>query len=171
VTDLDLSRLPLNDLMVNAMNNMVGASEDDSYAVRHSHHPVPDFGRFQGSERSINPLAATFPRLFPFGVGGIESDRPKSVGFQEHVRWALQYHDRRFRVHHTFPFVAFSMLQKREALNSARIQMHRKDFEREALALCSLTVNDLKQAQEEEAEQRVPTNPRVRLLRSICLLL
>ena len=165
VTDLDLSRLPLNDLMMNAMNNMVGGSEEESYAVRHSGHPVPDFGRFQGSERTINPLAATFPKLFPFGVGGIESDRRKMIGFQEHVRWALQYYDRRFHIHHTFPFVTFSMLQKREALNSARVQMHRKDFERDSLALCSVTVEDLRQAQEEEAEQRVPSNPRVRVLR------
>lgn len=150
---MDLSRLPLNDLVASAMDNMVRASREENYAVRHSRYPVPDFGRFQGSERSINPLAATFPRLFPFGVGGIESDRQKTVGFQEHVRWALQYYDQRFHIHHTFPFVTFSMLQKREALKSARIQMHRKDFEQDAIALCSVTVDDLKEAQKEEAEQ------------------
>ena len=166
VSDLDLSRLPLNELMAKAMSNLGSSLEEERYAVRHSCHPVADFGRsMQGVEHNVNPLAATFPKLFPYGVGGIESDRPKLVGFSEHVRWSLQFHDRRFRKHHTFPFVAFSIQQKREALNSARIQMKHKDFEHDAVALGSLTVEDLKQAEEEEARQLIPSNPQVRLLK------
>ncbi|KAG1859029.1 hypothetical protein DFJ58DRAFT_715769 [Suillus subalutaceus] len=146
ITDTELSKLPLNDLMKYALMNL--DDNEGGYAVRHSHNPVSDFARDRGGKESnrINPLAATYPKLFPYGVGGIEAMRTKSVGFDEHVRWALQYHDRRFRTHHSFPF-------KRKALQSAQIQMRRKDFERDA------------QAEKEEADNKFISNPRVRILR------
>jgi hypothetical protein len=152
--------------MKHALMNLDEVSDKEGgYVVRHSHYPVSDFGRNQSGEDRKNPLAATYPKLFPYGVGGIKDTRGKSVGFDEHVRWALQYHDRRFRIHHSFPFVVFGMEQKRKALQSARIQMRRKDFERDGYLINSITVSDLKQAEKEEAEHRKISNPRVRLLR------
>ncbi|KAG1764658.1 hypothetical protein EDD22DRAFT_1042520 [Suillus occidentalis] len=168
ITDTQLCKLPLNDLMKHALTNLGDpANNEGGYAVRHSGLPVSDFGRNPGGEESkrINPLAATYPKLFPYGIGGIEATRTKYVGFDEHIRWALQYHDRRFRTHHSFPFVVFGISQKRKALQSARIQMRRKDFERDAFVIKSLTVADLKQAEKEEAENKQISNPRVRLLR------
>lgn len=97
-------------------------NNEGGYAVRHSHRPVSDFGHNQAGGEDLhrmNPLAATYPKLFPFGVGGIEDTHGKLVGFDEHVRWTLQYHDRRFQTHHSFPFVVFGMEQKRKALQSA----------------------------------------------------
>jgi len=97
VTDTELSTLPLNELMKHALMNLDEVSDKEGgYVVCHSHYPVSDFGRNQSGEDRKNPLAATYPKLFPYGVGGIEDTRGKSVGFDEHVRWALQYHDRRF---------------------------------------------------------------------------
>ena len=49
---------------------------------------------------------------FPYGFGGIEAEREVTVPFTEHIQWALQYHDRRFRKHETFPFVAFGIGQR-----------------------------------------------------------
>ncbi|KAG2138763.1 hypothetical protein BD769DRAFT_1351083, partial [Suillus cothurnatus] len=84
--------LPLNELMKHALMNLDEVSDKEGgYVVRHSHYPVSDFGRNQSGEDRKNPLAATYPKLFPYGVGGIEDTRGKSVGFDEHVRWALQY--------------------------------------------------------------------------------
>ncbi|KIK34584.1 hypothetical protein CY34DRAFT_26824 [Suillus luteus UH-Slu-Lm8-n1] len=164
VTDTELSTLPLNDLMKHALMNLDDGVTDNEggYAVCHSHRPVSDFGRNQaGGEdlRRMNPLAATYPKLFSFGVGGIEDTCKKLVGFDEHVRWTLQYHDWRFRTHHSFPFVVFGMEQKRKALQSARIQMRCKDFECDGYIINSITVSDLKQAEKEEAEHRKISNP------------
>lgn len=169
VSDVDLSNLPLNEVMMFALTNIEDTSKEGGYAVCHSHAPVSDFGMPRPGEshgpHHVNPLAAAFPLLFPYGIGGIEEERKKSVGFNEHVRWALQYHDRRFRTHHSFPFVVFGISQKREALRSARVQMKRRDFDCDALALASLTVADLKKAEKEEANRLPISNPRVRLLR------
>lgn len=71
------------------MNLDDGVTDNEGgYAVCHSHRPVSDFGRNQaGGEdlRRMNPLSATYPKLFSFGVGGIEDTCGKLVGFDEHV--------------------------------------------------------------------------------------
>ncbi|KAG1727657.1 uncharacterized protein EDB91DRAFT_1086323 [Suillus paluster] len=121
VTDTELSTLPLNDLMKHALMNIDGMSEKEGgYAICHGHHPVSDFGRNQvGGEDSDrkNPLAATYPKLFPYG-----------------------YHDHQFRTYHSFPFVIFGMEQKRKALQSAQIQMHCKDFKHNGFIINSVTI-------------------------------
>ncbi|KAG8221593.1 hypothetical protein J3R82DRAFT_1839 [Butyriboletus roseoflavus] len=43
--------------------------------------------------------------------------------------------------------------------------MNRRDFERDALAICSLTITDLRVAEEEEAAHMPITNPHVKSLR------
>ena len=106
--------------------------------------PVRDFPDHQiGNEadpNQINFFEKAFPCLFPYGLGGIEADREVTVSFSEHIQWALQYHDRRFRKHETFPFVAFGIAQRRQALTSARIQMHRNNFEKDARVMSSITL-------------------------------
>ncbi|KAF8443785.1 hypothetical protein L210DRAFT_3611238 [Boletus edulis BED1] len=141
--------------------------KESGYIVRHGSKPISEFGkgRVNEADPKHNPLAAAYPLLFPYGIGGIEAHRERAVGFEEHVRWALQYHDQRFRKHHTFPFFCFAITQKRDVMVSARIQMKRKDFNNEALAIRSLTVADLKQAEKEEAANLPVTNPRVHMLR------
>ena len=97
-------------------------------------------------------------------MGGIEASKSVKVGFKEHARWALQYHDRWFAMHHMFPFVVFGMIQKRDAMWSVRLQMRRKDFERDTLAVASVTMADLKKAEQEKGQRELITNPRVHTL-------
>src|SRR5262245_24987957 len=146
----------MNELMLHALAGMTEGNErdDGGYVVRHR-RCAEDFGRSQDHKTAVfpNPLMAAYPLLWPYGLGGIECDRGLKVGFLEHVRWALDYYDRRFRLHHSFPFVTFGIHQKREALYSARLQMRRRDFDKEALALATLTVADLKEAEVEEVRK------------------
>ena len=163
--DTELSRVSTSELMNYALTNLFDVSKEGGYAVRHSMRPIDDFGENARQTGNMNPLAAAFPILFPYGFGGIEAERQTKVNLRDHARWALQYYDCRFATHHSFPFVAFALIQKREAMRSARLQMRRKDFEKDALALCSITVKDLKQAEAEERRKESISNPRVRALR------
>ena len=54
--------------------------------------------------------------LFVYDVGGIEAARQHSTGFDEHIRWLLQYHDQCFQTHHSIPFIVVSIRQKHQAL-------------------------------------------------------
>ena len=102
------------------LENLWKDRKETPYAVRHGQKPVNDFGRPLNSPSlkenldfdRPNYFERAFPCLFPFGQGGIEADRPNEISFGEHVKWALRYHDRRFRKHETFPFVAFGIQQR-----------------------------------------------------------
>jgi len=105
--------------MMYALANLHDSSQEGGYVVRHSRTATTNFGQ----TAARNPLAAAFPVLFPYGVGGIESERKVKLSLREHAQWALQYYDRRFATHHLFPFVLFALIQKCEAMYSARLQM------------------------------------------------
>lgn len=166
--DVDLTRLSANELMSWGLANLWHEGEEGAYAVRHSRRPVSDFGRPRPGEESDserhNFFEKAFPCLFPYGRGGIEADRAVDVGFLEHVRWALQYYDRRFRRHETFPFVSFGIFQRRQALSSARLQMRRPQFERDAQMIATITAEKLEKACEEEHRGLPISDPAVRLL-------
>ena len=104
MTDVDLSRITPDQFMTYALSNVNGPEKESGYVVRHRNF-VSQFG--PGVERTDrskwNPLMAAYPCLWPYGCGGIEDDLPSKIGFTPHVQWLLEYHDKRFRVHHSFP--------------------------------------------------------------------
>ena len=162
-----------NELMEWGLANLWKDGQEDGYAVRHGAKPVHDFGRRFGGQAPGNEVTGdehnffekAFPCLFPYGEGGVEGSQLETVDFTEHIRWALRYHDRRFRTHETFPFVAFGIQQRRSSLASARVQMQRHTFDRDAHVLSSLTIAKLQQAQEEEAAGKILSDPAVKLMR------
>ncbi|KAJ6563748.1 hypothetical protein B0H10DRAFT_2169159 [Mycena sp. CBHHK59/15] len=155
--DTDLSTLSSNEMMTWGLENLWKEGKEGAYTVRHGHRPVNDFGKPRaGDPEPADPdrpnfFEKVFPCLFPYGRGGLEADRPVDLNFGDHIKWALQRHE-------TFPF-------RRQALMSARIQMRRKNFEKDARLMATITPEKLKQACREE-EQKLPiSDPAVRLLR------
>ncbi|KAK6984419.1 hypothetical protein R3P38DRAFT_2575984, partial [Favolaschia claudopus] len=139
--------------------------KEGGYAVRHGRHPVSDFGRprKEATEPAdpdrANLFEKAFPCLFPYGRGGLEADQPATIKFAEHIQWSLQYHDRRFRRHETYSFVVFGISQRRQALMSAKIQMRRKNFEKDARIMAMVTPEKLQQALSEYELFRVAAPP------------
>ena len=164
--DNEMSTLSGRELLAWALAN--GAmKEEGAYAVRHGWTPLRDLPNREHdhSERAWNFMAANFSYLFTHGVGGFEIARKVDVSFSEHVKWCLHFYDGRFAIHPSFMFVAFGVLQRRQVLNSARVQMKRKDFARNAQLIQSLCVEDLQRAAREEDEGLRISDERVRLLR------
>ena len=170
--DCDLTKITANELMAWGLMNMWKDGQEGAYAVRHSQDPVSDFPPRPEDRVDSDPTAhpnffeKAFPCLFPYGHGGIEAHRLVQVDFREHVKWALQYFDRRFRKHETFPFLCFGISQRRQALMSARVQMERKTFERDARLLSSVTAAKLEAAKLEEEKGLPISDPAVRTLKS-----
>ncbi|KIO00529.1 hypothetical protein M404DRAFT_29447 [Pisolithus tinctorius Marx 270] len=144
VTDSDLSRVSSSELMSHALTNLMDVTQEGGYVVQHSLKPIGDFGKDAMGRGMPNPLAAAFPL---------------NASLREHARWAMQYYDCWFVLHHAFPFVMFAMIQKWDAMRSACLQMQRKDFECDTLALSCLTVIELRKAKEEEARKTQISNP------------
>ena len=157
--------------MVWGLSNLWKEGQEGGYLVRHSRRPANDFGQPRRGEQlpvdteCPNFFEKAYPCLFPHGLGGLEADRPIEVDFRDHVKWALNYHDRRFGKHETFPFVAFGIAQRRQALYSARLQMRRATFETDARLLSTITLEKLNKAREEEEKNLPISDPAVRLLR------
>ena len=161
-----------NEMMMWGLSNLWKEGEEGGYMVRHGRQPVSDFSRPRGGdcsedgkENRPNYFERAFPCFFPYGVGGLEADRPVGVDFRDHVKWALDYHDSRFGRHETFPFVVFGILQRRQVLFSARLQMRRKTFDTDARLLSTITLEKLEKARQEEEKNLPISDPAVCSLR------
>ena len=119
VHDTDSTTISTQDLATHAFVNLT-TNDAESYIVRHSRQPAQDFPPLHedGHDdlQDLNVWEQAYPLLFPYGEGGLEHQRLVSLSLQEHIRWALRYHDGRFRVHPTFAFMGFGILQCRQAL-------------------------------------------------------
>ncbi|KAI0049247.1 hypothetical protein FA95DRAFT_1650432 [Auriscalpium vulgare] len=167
VHDTDLSQVSSRDLLMSGLANLQDNFAEQPYHIRHSTRPVPDLpgAREDAGLGDRNMWEEAYPVLYPYGVGGMEKERQQSLTLQEHVQWSLMYHDRRFRTHSTFAFLAFGILQRRQALQSARIQMKKRDFDSVAVALSTISLRDLELAAKEEENHAVVSNGAVRLLK------
>ncbi|KIK23468.1 hypothetical protein PISMIDRAFT_100334, partial [Pisolithus microcarpus 441] len=172
--DMEMSSITAHEMMAWGLTNLWEEGREGAYAVRHGDQPISDFGRARRNSQDVGELTTqketnfferAYPCLFPYGEGGIERHQEVNVDFADHIKWTLRYHDRQFRKHETYAFVCFGILQRRQALGSARIQMQRKTFQRDARLLSTITVDKMQQAQEEEERHSPISDPAIRLLR------
>ena len=91
-------------------------------------------------------LLGLCPTLFPYGTGAFEeSSRPVKTSFKKQVQYLLSYNDRRFEEHHSFIFIVFNMLQRREACLHTRLMTSKPFFSKTANDIVSLDAKDIKQ--------------------------
>lgn len=167
--------VPDDILMAHALLNTGSQlnTNTDAYKVSYGSKFVNEYARidkntgrrFDGGVDDPNHLLATFPVLFPYGLGGFEVDRPVKLTYEEHARWALQYSDRRFRLDPHFPFQIFGVLQKRRICSSARLQMNKSSFNKSKLLLSKLKAKDFEKAALEQARNQSFTNPAMAALK------
>ena len=110
------------------------------YMIPHSSKPVNEY---------FNPklLAGLYPTLFCYGRGAPE-DRSRSIeiNLREHVRYLLSYSDRRFEKNHSFIFVVFNILQRRDACFHAKLIATKPYFQSSAQEIQALHSSDIEKA-------------------------
>ena len=122
VQDCEEAKMTTNEVLLRALAN----ADDDryghegGYAIIYSAQPVPDL---PGASKTFDALAAAYPVLRPYGRGLFHQEQPRKLSFHDYNRWTLQFFDKRFQTHHSYPFVAFSIEQKQSVLLSAKIHM------------------------------------------------
>ena len=172
VIDVGGTDVPNNEVLAHALSN---SSRDASreFAVRRGGAFVNEYPRTTGEQKSRtdggyeepNHLLGSFPVLFPYGMGGFEVNRKKPVSYEAHIKWALQYEDKRFRKDLHFVFQVFGVLQKRQVCRSASLQIQRSLFVKNQAAIQAVTPADLLKASAEEGRKAPYSNPGVRALR------
>lgn len=110
---------------------------ENVYLIPHSSKPVNEY---------FNPkfLTGLYPTLFCYGRGASEDQtRPIEIKFKEHIRYLLSYHDRRFEKNHSFIFVVFNLLQRRDACFHAQLIATKPYFRASADEIQFLDVKDI----------------------------
>lgn len=87
--------------MTLALERLSTSDLNSGQAVKHGSEFVNEFPRkdvdshdYAGTIDNPNIWLASFPTLFPYGMGSIEVAQDRRVSLSIHVKWALEYHDR-----------------------------------------------------------------------------
>lgn len=147
----------LNDTLDTSIDNM---ESEDVYVIPRSHMPVKDCYNYE-------LFLGLFPTLFPYGYGAPDDpSKPIAVSLNQHIRYLLAYEDRRFEKHHSFMFVVFNMIQRRQACWNASLMASRPYFQETATELQSLTTKEIETALINANKQTFSsvTNPRINML-------
>jgi hypothetical protein len=174
VIDIDGLDVSETELMAHALANCHEPRQDEDFMIRRGSAFVNEYARVDpstgqrndGGPSDTNHLLGSFPTLFPFGQGGFEIERRVDVPYEAHVRWALQYEDRRFRKDPHFPFQVFGVCQKRQVCRASVLQMKKGSYFQHQNILSRITADDLTKASQEETRGVPFSNPAVRILRS-----
>lgn len=173
VIDVDGNDISSTEIMVHVLTNSTTEQNTGDYAIRRGSAFVNEYARIDavtglrndGGSGNPNHLLESFPTLFPYGMGGFETNRPITVAYETHAKWAMLYADRRFRKDPQFPFQIFSICQKGEVCRSSVLQMKRPQFTQQINLISTLTPQDLIKASQEETRKVRFSNPAVQALR------
>jgi hypothetical protein len=149
VSSDDIAKYFLHKIKVNEIKEQ---TEDERvYLIPHSSKPVNEY---------CNPklLAGLYPTLLCYGRGAPEDkSRPVSINLREHIRYLLSYNDRRFEKNHSFIFVVFNLLQRRDACFHAQLIATKPYFRSSAHEIQSLNSNDIETALKNISEKTYGT--------------
>jgi hypothetical protein len=113
---------------------------ENVYLIPYSSKPVNEY---------FNPklLPGLYPTLFCYGFGAPDDQsRLVGVNLREHIRYLLSYNDRRFETNHSFMFVVFNLLQRRDACFHAQLIATKPYFQASADEIKSLKSKDIEMA-------------------------
>ncbi|CAF1428221.1 unnamed protein product, partial [Rotaria sordida] len=164
----DINNHMLRKLRIDANKQSANLSEtntDDDLI-----HMIPRGGAPTNEYNNPTLLLGLYPTLFPYGTGAFEdASRPVKISFKKQIQYLLSYHDRRFEEHHSFIFIVFNMLQRREACLHARLMTSKPFFSKTADQIASLNADDIKQVLNGFEKNKINTssrNPQVNALLS-----
>jgi hypothetical protein len=175
VIDVTGASISEKDILAHALANVSNENRSWGYAIKRGSAFVNEYGRkdeesgifTDGGTSNPNHLYGAFPVLLPFALGGIETKRRRKVSYESHVRWALQYEDRRFRKDLHFIFQVFGVIQKRQVCRSAELQINKSAYRQNEAAIRRLKPQDLIQAATEEKRKATISNPATHALRGL----
>ena len=130
---------------------------ENVYLIPHASKPVNEY---------FNPklLTGLYPTLFCYGLGAPEDQsRPVQINLKEHIRYLLSYNDRRFETNHSFIFVVFNLLQRRDACFHAQLIASKPYFQSSADEIQSLNSNDIELVLKNTAKKIYTSGPNSKL--------
>ena len=142
--------IPFDSVLIADVDPKASARELRAAAVRHfgdstksylemPHNPEPE-------NEFCNPalFPKLFPTLFPFGLGGFEDQRRKRpLSFKQQAKHFLNLANDRFQVHHSFTFLAFNIIQRRQVLWQSSAKVKKANFQNTAEIFAGICPEDI----------------------------
>ncbi|PSR87074.1 hypothetical protein PHLCEN_2v5260, partial [Hermanssonia centrifuga] len=131
----DIAGMSKDALVAVALRHLKGKGEVVGYG--HSSQPESIY-------KNPRLYPGMFPWLFPYGLGGFENDLALvGVPRATRVRQLLYYHDRRFQVDETFPFIVFNQDQIKSCSRGGFVLTDRRNYDEVVEKILSVDVNVL----------------------------
>ncbi|CAF4180757.1 unnamed protein product, partial [Rotaria sordida] len=86
-----------------------------------------------------------------------DQSRPIEIKFKEHIRYLLSYNDRRFETNHSFIFVVFNLLQRRDACFHGQLIATKPYFQASANEIQSINSKDIEMALDNNSKRTYNT--------------
>jgi hypothetical protein len=102
VVDVDGNDISSTEIMAHALTNSTMEQNTGDYSIRRGSAFVNEYARTDavtglrndGGPSNPNHLLGSFPTLFPYGMGGFETNRSINVAYETHAKWAMLYADK-----------------------------------------------------------------------------
>jgi hypothetical protein len=97
------------------------------------------------SEYSDDVIYGSFPELFPYGKGvpeGMLQNKNPTYSLQNWLKHLVLLHDKRFVEHHSFIFVLFNMIRRREVCKKAKLMLRDQKYGNIIEAIKNLKASD-----------------------------
>jgi hypothetical protein len=161
------ANMPFKSIVIADVGNNASARELTAAALKHVRRKkegfvvLPHDARFANEFDNPALFPSCYPTLFPYGVAGFEeSSRNFTVGFHSHVKHLLSLGDERFRVHQSFLFTAFNILQRRDMLRSVHFKTRHSWFQDVAAKLSSISPETIKDVADRMSNEAFYDAPR-----------
>ena len=142
--------VPFESVLIADVDPKASSNELRAAAIRHfrdtnksylemPHDPKPE-------NEFCNPtlFPKLYPTLFPYGLGGFENQhRCSPVSLKMQAKHFLNLADIRFQVHHSFTFIVFNIMQRRQILWQSGAKVKRGNFQHTAEIFAGISPDDI----------------------------
>lgn len=104
------------------------------------------------------------PKLWPYGRGGFV-EGAQGMSFGDRARYFLELDDKRFREDRSILFEMLAIMQKKQVCYGVTARMSWSDYNKLSGAMLSITADQIRQAEREEASGQAISDPKVVQLR------
>ncbi|KAE8231098.1 hypothetical protein CF326_g3896 [Tilletia indica] len=141
--DVNGVSIPSHARTASALSNATGTERPD-LIIKHGSSFIQDYN---------NPqlFPGMFPLLFPWGIGGFESERDAPFSFNKQATYLLDLADPAFRRHWSFVFVVANIKQRRAIHNGSRLACKSRDYTAFSRTLAELDSDVVKRIAEHAA--------------------
>lgn len=142
--------IPFESVLIADVDPKASSNELRAAAIRHFKDPNNSYLDMPHDSKPENEFCnptlfpKLYPSLFPYGLGGFENGHRRApVSLKMQAKHFLNLADDRFQVHHSFTFIIFNIMQRRQVLWQSNAKVKRGNFHHTAEIFAGISPEDI----------------------------